>query len=372
MASPYSVGPDGSAVVDYNGRQLSLGSNVRVGPDGTAYVIGSDGQYQPLGGTYVTDNGRSIMPVDSNGSILDAGWQAQQDQQAGTYRAINGHTPGIAVNDMGYSAGAYSPSDISGANGFGTQFNPGSSYAAQLGDYSASNASLGQAASTAQLGDNDAYQRAALAQNYGVMNGAPSLGYQQALQSLQSGGMANQAAASSALGGGLGQVAALRQNAQNAGGYYASGMQQAAAIQAQAQDQARQQYAQQLSAMRTSGQQGVNANQSIAGTYAQNAQDRASFAQQQNQLHDQASLYGQNMAQQMKGSNYAQQQKEADMRNEAQHASQQYKNQASENQSKLVSAGASSGASLLGGLISDARTKEPLSLGHAAEMRLWR
>ena len=186
---------------------------------------------------------------------------------------------------------------------------------------------------------------------------------------------ANQSAAASSLGGSLGQAAALRQNDQNQAGYQAQGQQQIAATQAQAQSQAAQQYAQQVAAMRASNQQGMQTAGQNAAAYGQNANNQASFDQQQRGLSDQASLFGQNLANQQKASNYDQQENETNMALDASHAAQQQKN--AENQSMWQRIGAGAGAAVsvaghLGMMLSDVRAKEPVSLGYAAHRSMMR
>lgn len=306
-----------------------------------------------------------------NRSGSSLGWNGtdRNKDPVTNFGTVLGH--GMGANSLGYTQGQNSQAELAAAQGFGDTAARAASLTAPALNYGSSNASLftaGQYA-TPQFAD----QNVALAENYRVANGGMSPAARQQMQAVDSGIGQQYSLAGSALGGSLGQAAAMRSAAQGAAGMQVQGYNQAAMTQAQAQDVARQQYSNQVTAMRNQNTAGMGQMADIAGAQATNANNMASYEAQRRGLADQAELYGQGIAQQMNQSNYSAQQQQADMflRNEQQ--LQSNSQTAKDRAAKIASASISAGTSVIGNMMtSDERAKIPVSLGQAAEMRLWR
>lgn len=281
------------------------------------------------------------------------------------YDQIWGHKP---------IAQQFSQQDQDQAGNLGQSWGVGGAARAQSGDYGQANNSLALAAQYAGMGNHTGYQDSALAQTYGLASGRiPSAAALQQQQQLNAGMAAQQAAAGSAMGGSLGQLAAMRSNAQASPAMYQQGMQQVAATQAQAQQQAQMQYAQQVSQARQSDLAGMGSYQAQAQQQAQNATQQAQFAQGQNQLSDQAQLYGQDLQRQMATTNYNEAQQFANMNQAAYQANQRHRSDAKNSAWQRGAAAVGSAATTLAKFFtSDERAKVPVSLGEVAHMGMWR
>lgn len=240
-------------------------------------------------------------------------------------------------------------------------------------DYSGSDSSLGQGQVINWMGNSVGNSQLDALQQTGRMASgmSPSIAGRAAQQQVDSGVAGSYAAGASALGGSLGQAAALRNAASNEAGMRVQGQGQVEAARANEMAQYRQMYAQQAADLRASNASGIGAANANAAGYAANAQARSQLQQNQNAINQQGEIWGEQQAYNVEKAQLDALQQGQDLQAQAYEA----RRKAKANSNALITSAAGAGIGAVSSMAttaSDVRAKQPISLGQAAEMRLWR